>query len=376
MTRLESSGQAVPPYNAADVPVVNDLPTEDELRINDPVAPDVSTDAASTPEPEAVDSDEEVDSNPSDLDEEAGAPADPVRVYLNAIGRTPLLSAEEEVELAKRIEAGVYAEHRLRTAGEDELSAELVERLQAVAADGRTAKAHMLRANLRLVVSIAKRFSHRGVPFLDVIQEGNLGLIRAVEKFDYTKGFKFSTYATWWIRQAIGRGLAEQARIVRLPVHVNEVLAKLARAERDLARDLGRPATEEELAAALDVPVERVVELRRVRRDPVSLDLPIGDDGETSIGDLVLDEEASSAADVVERQALTEQLDAALSTLSPREARILRLRFGLTDGRARTLDEIGRDLGLTRERVRQLEKLALAHLRRAETRESLLDWAS
>jgi RNA polymerase sigma factor (sigma-70 family) len=311
-----------------------------------------------------------------DLDADAEAPTDPVRTYLNAIGRTPLLTAAEEVELAKRIEAGLYAERRLaQEAAGEPVPPELADQLRVIAADGHEAKAHMLRANLRLVVSIAKRYARRGLPFLDIIQEGNLGLIRAVEKFDYTKGFKFSTYATWWVRQAIGRGLAEQGRTVRLPVHVNEVLSKLARAERELSQQ-GRAATDEELAEYLGVSPEKVSELRRVRRDPVSLDLPVGDDADTRLGDLVFDDQGYSAPDLVERHDLTNQLDAVLATLPPREARILRLRFGLTDGRPRKLEEIGAELGLTRERVRQLEKAALAELRRPGHCDALLDWAS
>ncbi len=313
-----------------------------------------------------------------DLDEEAGVAADPVRAYLQEIGRTPLLTAEQEVDLSKRIEAGLWAGERLRRArqGEDAEALELLHELELIKADGDFAKVRMVQANLRLVVSVAKKFAHRGLPFLDVVQEGNLGLIRAVEKFDYRKGYKFSTYAMWWIRQAIGRGLAEQARTIRLPVHVNEDLAKLALAERELVQDLGRVPDAHEVAQALGMELERVEELRRWRRDPVSLDTPVGDDGETLLGDLVLDVDDAPAGAVVEAQALASQLETALAVLAPRERRILRLRFGLEDGRPRTLDDVGREIGLTRERVRQLEKQALATLRDPATGIDRLDWAS
>jgi RNA polymerase primary sigma factor len=312
-----------------------------------------------------------------DLDADAGAPTDPVRAYLQEIGRTPLLTAAEEVDLAQRIEAGLWAAERLRRddAGEEALPGDLRVELQAVAADGVEAKAAMVRANLRLVVSVAKKFARRGLPFLDLVQEGNLGLIRAVEKFDYTKGFKFSTYATWWVRQAIGRGMAEQSRTIRLPVHVAEDMSKLNRSERTLDQELGRPAEPDEVAAATGLAVERVLDLRRWRRDPVSLDTPLGEDGETVLGDLVLDDSAPSASDVVEHQDVSNGIARALETLPAREERILRLRFGIEDGRPRTLDEVGRELGLTRERIRQLEKHALATLREPENRDELLDLA-
>jgi RNA polymerase sigma factor (sigma-70 family) len=313
--------------------------------------------------------------NEPDLDDVGpGVSADLVRVYLDDIGRTPLLTAAEEVELSKRIEAGVYATELLRT-GED-LSTERRAELDAVAADGRRAMDHMLRANLRLVVSVAKKHAHRGMPFLDVVQEGNLGLVRAVEKFDYARGYKFSTYATWWIRQAISRGLAEMARTVRLPVHVHEEVNKLARVTRELGQRLEREATDAEIAEALGSSVARVVELRQVSRDVVSLDAPIGDDGESSFGDLVVDVDATVVTDAVEQRAMAEQVWRAVDALPEREALILRMRFGLSDGTPRTLDEIGRALGLTRERIRQLEKHALAALRQPRTAETLLDWAS
>ena len=313
-----------------------------------------------------------------DLDEVVVTTADPVRAYLDAIGRTPLLTAAEEVEIARRIEAGVYAAELLRRAETD--PAALADHdpadLALVAADGAAAKQHMLQANLRLVVSIAKKHSRRGLPLLDVVQEGNLGLIRAVEKFDWAKGYKFSTYATWWIRQAIGRGMAEQSRVVRLPVHVLEELAKVIRAERELDQRLGRDATVAELAESTGLAPDRVADLRRVSRDPVSLDAPVGDDGELVLGDLVLDATVPAAADLVERQAMSGELERLVDTLPERQARIVRLRFGLHDGRPRTLDEIGRQVGLTRERVRQLEKEALGRLRDPELSEQLLDLAS
>ncbi len=313
-----------------------------------------------------------------DLDEVVVTAADPVRAYLDAIGRTPLLTAAEEVEIARRIEAGVYAAELLRRAETD--PAALADHdpadLALVAADGAAAKQHMLQANLRLVVSIAKKHSRRGLPLLDVVQEGNLGLIRAVEKFDWAKGYKFSTYATWWIRQAIGRGMAEQSRVVRLPVHVLEELAKVVRAERELDQRLGRDATVAELAESTGLAPDRVADLRRVSRDPVSLDAPVGDDGELVLGDLVLDATVPAAADLVERQAMSGELERLVDTLPERQARIVRLRFGLHDGRPRTLDEIGRQVGLTRERVRQLEKEALGRLRAPELSEQLLDLAS
>ncbi|MFC9913110.1 sigma-70 family RNA polymerase sigma factor [Streptomyces sp. NPDC127197] len=302
---------------------------------------------------------------------------DLVRQYLTQIGSIPLLTAAEEVDLAKRIEAGVYAEELLREAEADrrELAPQWRRDLEAVARDGQHAKDHMIRANLRLVVAMAKRHARRGLPFLDTIQEGNMGLIRAVEKFDYTKGYKFSTYATWWIRQAIERGLAQHARTVRLPVHVVENLSKLGRVERRMLGRLGREPTVEEVAAETGFSVERVAELRRVGREAISLDTPVGESGETVVGDLIEDTEVLQAADVVEYRALAAQLRAIIGTLPPRDAMILTLRYGLHDGRPRSLTQIGEHLGLTRERVRQLEKQALAELRAPERHEPLLEWA-
>ncbi len=309
-----------------------------------------------------------------DLDDQTSVMGDSVHTYLKSIGRTSLLTAEQEVDLAKRIEAGLYAEHKLET--EAGLPADLRRDLEDVAEDGRRAKAHMLEANLRLVVSVAKKYSDRGLSLLDVVQEGNLGLIRAVEKFDYTKGYKFSTYAMWWIRQAIQRGFADSARTIRLPVHVLEMLSKLSRVERDMHQRLGREPTPEELAVELDRTPDQIEELLRTSRQPISLDSTIGEDGETSIGDLIEDVDAPEASELVDRQLLADQLRHALDALTPREATIMAMRFGLYDGNPHTLDEIGRALGLTRERIRQLEKQSLSKLRHPSRAQPLLDYAS
>jgi RNA polymerase sigma factor (sigma-70 family) len=322
---------------------------------------------------------EAVATEPAETDLDEFAPStDLMRVYLSEIGRTPLLTAEQEVDLAKRIEAGVYAAELLRRheTGESEVDEDLRRDLAAVAADGREAKQHMLRANLRLVVSVAKKFGNRGVSLLDVVQEGNLGLIRAVEKFDYAKGYKFSTYAMWWVRQAIGRGLSDQARTIRLPVHVNEELSKVVRARRDLTQTLGRGPTDAEIAERTSLSAERVEQLREIGRDLISLDAPVGEDGDTVFGDLVLDGSTPSAADTVEHQAMLREVDRIVDRLPEREATIVRMRYGMYDGRPHTLDEIGKHLGLTRERIRQLEKQALVKLRHPSTSEELLDWAS
>jgi RNA polymerase primary sigma factor len=309
-----------------------------------------------------------------DLDDQTPAMGDSVHTYLKSIGRTSLLTAEQEVDLAKRIEAGLFAEHKLETAtGLDE---KFRRDLELVAEDGRRAKAHMLEANLRLVVSVAKKYSDRGLSLLDVVQEGNLGLIRAVEKFDYTKGYKFSTYAMWWIRQAIQRGFADSARTIRLPVHVLEMLSKLSRVERDMHQRFGREPTPEELAVELDRTPDQIEELLRTSRQPISLDSTIGEDGETSIGDLIEDVDAPEASELVDRQLMAEQLRSALDALTPREATIMAMRFGLYDGNPHTLDEIGRALGLTRERIRQLEKQSLSKLRHPSRAQPLLDFAS
>jgi RNA polymerase primary sigma factor len=310
----------------------------------------------------------------ADLDDQTSVMGDSVHTYLKSIGRTSLLTAEQEVDLAKRIEAGLYAEHKLET--ETSLSKAYRTDLEDVVEDGRRAKAHMLEANLRLVVSVAKKYSDRGLSLLDVVQEGNLGLIRAVEKFDYTKGYKFSTYAMWWIRQAIQRGFADSARTIRLPVHVLEMLSKLSRVERDMHQRLGREPTPEELAVELDRTPDQIEELLRTSRQPISLDSTIGEDGETSIGDLIEDVDAPEASELVDRQLLAEQLRHALDALTPREATIMAMRFGLYDGNPHTLDEIGRALGLTRERIRQLEKQSLSKLRHPSRAQPLLDYAS
>ncbi len=310
----------------------------------------------------------------ADLDDHTPAMGDSVHTYLKSIGRTSLLTAEQEVDLAKRIEAGLYAEHKLDT--EPDLDEDYRRDLADVVEDGSRAKAHMLEANLRLVVSVAKKYSDRGLTLLDVVQEGNLGLIRAVEKFDYTKGYKFSTYAMWWIRQAIQRGFADSARTIRLPVHVLEMLSKLSRVERDMHQRLGREPTPEELAVELDRTPDQIEELLRTSRQPISLDSTIGEDGETSIGDLIEDVDAPEASELVNRQLMASQLRSALGCLSPREATIMSMRFGLYDGNPHTLDEIGRALGLTRERIRQLEKQSLSKLRHPSRAQPLLDFAS
>ena len=309
-----------------------------------------------------------------DLDDHSSVMGDSVHTYLKSIGRTSLLTAEQEVNLAKRIEAGLYAEHKLATA--KGLRKDHRRDLGEVAADGQRAKAHMLEANLRLVVSVAKKYSARGLSLLDVVQEGNLCLIRAVEKFDYTKGYKFSTYAMWWIRQAIQRGFADSARTIRLPVHVLEMLSKLSRVERDMHQKLGREPTPEELAVELDRTPDQIEELLRTSRQPISLDSTIGEDGETSIGDLIEDVDAPAASELVDRQLMADQLRHALDALTPREATIMAMRFGLYDGNPHTLDEIGKVLGLTRERIRQLEKQSLSKLRHPSRAQPLLDYAS
>ncbi|MCC5580075.1 RNA polymerase sigma factor [Microtetraspora sp. AC03309] len=318
------------------------------------------------------------DSAPIDLDDNSSVMGDSVHTYLKSIGRRTLLTAAQEVELAKRIEAGLYAEHKLETALEngEMLRPEVREDLEWVIEDGKRAKDHMLEANLRLVVSVAKKYTDRGMALLDVVQEGNLGLIRAVEKFDYTKGYKFSTYAMWWIRQAIQRGFADSARTIRLPVHVLEMLSKLSRVERDMHQRLGREPSPEELAVELDKTPDQIEELLRTSRQPISLDSTIGEDGETRIGDLIEDVDSPEASEVVDRQLLAEQLKGVLGNLSPREAKIMALRFGLADGKPHTLDEIGKFLGLTRERIRQLEKESLSKLRHPSNTRPLLDWAS
>ncbi|MGH1562762.1 RNA polymerase sigma factor [Mumia sp. DW29H23] len=302
----------------------------------------------------------------------AGATADPVKDYLKQIGKVSLLNAGQEVELAKRIEAGLFAEEKLASGGK--LSDSVREELEWIVEDGRRAKNHLLEANLRLVVSLAKRYTGRGMLFLDLIQEGNLGLIRAVEKFDYTKGFKFSTYATWWIRQAITRAMADQARTIRIPVHMVEVINKLARVQRQMLQDLGREPTPEELAKELDMTPEKVVEVQKYGREPISLHTPLGEDGDSEFGDLIEDSEAIVPADAVSFTLLQEQLHAVLDTLSEREAGVVSMRFGLTDGQPKTLDEIGKVYGVTRERIRQIESKTMSKLRHPSRSQVLRDY--
>ena len=309
-------------------------------------------------------------------DAELTASADSVRAYLKQIGKVALLNAEEEVELAKRIEAGLYAAERVRKA-EDEnekLPPQMRRDLRWIVRDGERAKNHLLEANLRLVVSLAKRYTGRGMAFLDLIQEGNLGLIRAVEKFDYTKGYKFSTYATWWIRQAITRAMADQARTIRIPVHMVEVINKLGRIQRELLQDLGREPTPEELAKEMDITPEKVLEIQQYAREPISLDQTIGDEGDSQLGDFIEDSEAVVAVDAVSFTLLQDQLQSVLATLSEREAGVVRLRFGLTDGQPRTLDEIGQVYGVTRERIRQIESKTMSKLRHPSRSQVLRDY--
>ncbi len=302
----------------------------------------------------------------------AGATADPVKDYLKQIGKVALLNAEQEVELAKRIEAGLFAEEKLNAG--DKIDMKVKRELWWIAQDGKKAKNHLLEANLRLVVSLAKRYTGRGMLFLDLIQEGNLGLIRAVEKFDYTKGYKFSTYATWWIRQAITRAMADQARTIRIPVHMVEVINKLARVQRQMLQDLGREPTPEELAKELDMTPEKVVEVQKYGREPISLHTPLGEDGDSEFGDLIEDSEAVVPADAVSFTLLQEQLHSVLDTLSEREAGVVSMRFGLTDGQPKTLDEIGKVYGVTRERIRQIESKTMSKLRHPSRSQALRDY--
>jgi len=309
-------------------------------------------------------------------DAEMTASTDAVRAYLKLIGRVKLLTAEEEVDLAKRIEAGLYASHKLADAAAAGETLPVARRreLTWVTRDGERAKDHLLEANLRLVVSLAKRYTGRGMAFLDLIQEGNMGLIRAVEKFDYTKGFKFSTYATWWIRQAITRAMADQARTIRIPVHMVEVINKLGRIQREMSQSLGREPTPEELAKELDLTPEKVLEIQQYAREPISLDQTIGDEGDSQLGDFIEDSEAVVAVDAVSFGLMQDQLLSVLQTLSEREAGVVRLRFGLTDGQPRTLDEIGRVYGVTRERIRQIESKTMSKLRHPSRSQVLRDY--
>jgi len=303
-----------------------------------------------------------------------GATADPVKDYLKQIGKVALLNAEQEVDLAMRIEAGLFAEEKLSHMDEKEKRSQFGRELAWVARDGQRAKSHLLGANLRLVVSLAKRYTGRGMQFLDLIQEGNLGLIRAVEKFDYTKGFKFSTYATWWIRQAITRAMADQARTIRIPVHMVEVINKLARVQRQMLQDLGREPTPEELSRELDMTPEKVIEVQKYGREPISLHTPLGEDGDSEFGDLIEDTEAVVPADAVGFTMLQKQLESLLDSLSEREAGVIRMRFGLGDGQPKTLDQIGDTFGVTRERIRQIESKTMAKLRHPSRSQSLRDY--
>jgi RNA polymerase primary sigma factor len=302
-----------------------------------------------------------------------GATADPVKDYLKQIGKVPLLNAGQEVELAKRIEAGLFADQKLAE-GSRNISTEARTDLEQVAEDGRRAKDHLVEANLRLVVSLARRYTGRGMLFLDLIQEGNLGLIRGVEKFDYTRGYKFSTYATWWVQQAITRAMAEQSRTIRLPVHMVEAINKLARVQRQMLQDLGREPTPNELAAELDMTPEKVVEVRKYGREPISLHTPLGEDGDSEFGDLIEDSEAIEPGEAVGFTLLQEQLHSVLGTLSEREAGVVSMRFGLTDGQPKTLDEIGKVYGVTRERIRQIESKTMSKLRHPSRARVLRDY--
>ncbi len=303
-----------------------------------------------------------------------GATADPVKDYLKQIGRVNLLTADQEVDLSERIEAGLYAQHILDTENTDEMTFKQRRELKWAASDGKKAKDHLLEANLRLVVSLAKRYTGRGMLFLDLIQEGNLGLIRAVEKFDWKKGFKFSTYATWWIRQAITRAMADQARTIRVPVHMVEVINKLSRVQRQMLQDLGREPTLDELARELDMPVEKVQEVQKYGREPISLHTPLGEDGDSEFGDLIEDSDAIAPSESVAFSMLQEQFRQVLETLSPREAGVIKMRYGLEDGQPKTLDDIGHVYGVTRERIRQIESKTMAKLRHPSRSQTLRDF--
>ncbi|RZS66367.1 RNA polymerase primary sigma factor [Agromyces ramosus] len=381
----------VDPAELEEVEVDAEVETEvaDEVVADEVVAEVVADDAASDTDDEeakpvavephptgalvlrAVDDEDEVPVYSSAI---TGATADPVKDYLKQIGKVALLNAAEEVELAMRIEAGLFAEEKLSHMSDAEKRSQLGRELQWVAKDGQRAKSHLLGANLRLVVSLAKRYTGRGMQFLDLIQEGNLGLIRAVEKFDYTKGFKFSTYATWWIRQAITRAMADQARTIRIPVHMVEVINKLARVQRQMLQDLGREPTPEELSRELDMTPEKVIEVQKYGREPISLHTPLGEDGDSEFGDLIEDTEAVVPADAVGFTMLQKQLESLLDSLSEREAGVIRMRFGLGDGMPKTLDQIGDTFGVTRERIRQIESKTMAKLRHPSRSQSLRDY--
>ncbi|WP_437584977.1 RNA polymerase sigma factor [Paramicrobacterium sp. CJ85] len=362
---------------AADDPIAEAIASEDVEATDESAKSEKKSTAKDEPLPKGA-----LVLSQGDDDDEApvystiitGATADPVKDYLKQIGKVPLLNAAEEVELAMRIEAGLFAEDKLSQMSEAEKRQKLGRELQWVARDGQRAKSHLLGANLRLVVSLAKRYTGRGMQFLDLIQEGNLGLIRAVEKFDYTKGFKFSTYATWWIRQAITRAMADQARTIRIPVHMVEVINKLARVQRQMLQDLGREPTPEELSKELDMTPEKVVEVQKYGREPISLHTPLGEDGDSEFGDLIEDTEAVVPADAVGFTMLQKQLESLLDSLSEREAGVIRMRFGLGDGMPKTLDQIGDTFGVTRERIRQIESKTMAKLRHPSRSQSLRDY--
>ena len=368
-----ADGAAAPPAvaGAADEPAPADVAVDEDV--------EVVEGAEAAEEPADFEWDEEEESEAlrqARKDAEMTASADSVRAYLKQIGKVALLNAEEEVDLAKRIEAGLYAAERLRQAEEahEKLAMQVRRDLRWIVRDGERAKNHLLEANLRLVVSLAKRYTGRGMAFLDLIQEGNLGLIRAVEKFDYTKGYKFSTYATWWIRQAITRAMADQARTIRIPVHMVEVINKLGRIQRELLQDLGREPTPEELAKEMDITPDKVLEIQQYAREPISLDQTIGDEGDSQLGDFIEDSEAVVAVDAVSFTLLQDQLQSVLQTLSEREAGVVKLRFGLTDGQPRTLDEIGQVYGVTRERIRQIESKTMSKLRHPSRSQVLRDY--
>ena len=396
---LDTDLEAEPELDVAEDEIVlddlEDVADEVEVAV---VEPDEEGAEEAAPVAEAETADEDEISEPSEKDKASGdfvwdeeesealrqarkdaeltASADSVRAYLKQIGKVALLNAEEEVELAKRIEAGLYATQKLAELVEkgEKLPVQQRRDMQWICRDGDRAKNHLLEANLRLVVSLAKRYTGRGMAFLDLIQEGNLGLIRAVEKFDYTKGYKFSTYATWWIRQAITRAMADQARTIRIPVHMVEVINKLGRIQRELLQDLGREPTPEELAKEMDITPEKVLEIQQYAREPISLDQTIGDEGDSQLGDFIEDSEAVVAVDAVSFTLLQDQLQSVLETLSEREAGVVRLRFGLTDGQPRTLDEIGQVYGVTRERIRQIESKTMSKLRHPSRSQVLRDY--
>nr|WP_255567648.1 RNA polymerase sigma factor [Corynebacterium sp. TAE3-ERU16] len=391
-TKKSGSDPGTPPDDADEVFITTDPSDEDD----DFTAADLPADEDNEDTDDVVDADDDDDEDGSSVwdedesaalrqarkDAELTASADSVRAYLKQIGKVALLNAEQEVSLAKRIEAGLYATYRIEqmqeafAAGDKDakLTPAVKRDLRAIARDGRKAKNHLLEANLRLVVSLAKRYTGRGMAFLDLIQEGNLGLIRAVEKFDYTKGYKFSTYATWWIRQAITRAMADQARTIRIPVHMVEVINKLGRIQRELLQDLGREPTPEELAKEMDISEDKVLEIQQYAREPISLDQTIGDEGDSQLGDFIEDSEAVVAVDAVSFTLLQDQLQDVLQTLSEREAGVVKLRFGLTDGMPRTLDEIGQVYGVTRERIRQIESKTMSKLRHPSRSQVLRDY--